>query len=419
MRFKHWQLIFPLVVLIVLVGPLLMIRQSGRAYAASASLDLRLDAPGSVRWDIANIQPGDSAIESVNLHNDGNTTGYILIWLSELIDDEGINPESETGDTANPGELSSYIYINIINDGMTFGRLVGYAYVNTDLPARLDTFPDSNHQALCIANTPLYAGQSLELRWQWALSPRAGNNAQGDTVSFTINYQLTRNPPMPNYYPWPGYILAPPDTGDTISPANEPSLAAREYVSADGRCVIYIPKGVKVMTASGEELLDIRIDTTDEGPTPHQSLMPASPAYRIFCYTADNAYQGTGLEPGVEVIIYFEPVTVPEKAEIAIYSYYPDSGWEKLQRIPGISAEYVVAWANYLDMLTLLIQTDAGSANAADSADPAVLNADQGAGIQRTLTRFSLSIALSGVVAASVVVYLRRSRRSRHGGESE
>jgi hypothetical protein len=219
MRVKHWLRIFSSVVLIILVCPLMMIWQAGRVYAASASLDLRLDAPGSIRWDIADIQPGDSAIESVTLHNDGNATGYILVWITDLIDDEGTNPESETGDTANPGELSSYIYLNIVNDGMAFGRLMGYAYMDTALPISLDTFPASNNHALCIANTPLYAGQSLELRWKWALSPRAGNNVQGDTVSFTINYQLTRNPPLPLYYLWPEYIFVPSDNGDTVPPA--------------------------------------------------------------------------------------------------------------------------------------------------------------------------------------------------------
>jgi hypothetical protein len=419
MRYKHWQLIFLLVVLIVLAGPLMTTWPAGRVYAASASLDLRLDAPGSIRWDIANIQPGDSAIESVNLHNDGNITGYILIWISDLIDDEGTNPESETGDTANPGELSSYIYLDIANDGMTFGRLTGYAYVNTALPISLDTFPASNNQALCIANTPLYAGQSLELRWQWALSPRAGNDVQGDTVSFTINYQLTRNPPLPPYYPWPGYIFGPSDNGDTMPPATEPLLAAREYTTADGRCVIYIPEGVKVMTASGEELLYISIETPDEAPSLPQSLLPASPVYRVFCYTADNIYQGTGLEPGVQVIIHFEPSTVPERAEISIYSYRPDSDWVKLDSTLGISGEYIVARADYLNMLTLLIQTEANHTSSTESAAPVVPDTDHGSGVQGMLARFGIGVALIGVVAVTITAYIRLRRGIGHDVQSD
>jgi hypothetical protein len=416
MVFKHWLPIFSS---IVLVCPLLMTWQTGRAYAASPSLDLRLDAPGSIRWDIANIQPGDSAIESVNLHNDGNITGYILVWITDLIDDEGTNPESETSDISNPGELSSYIYLNIVNDGMTFGRLTGYAYMNTDLPISLDTFPASINQALCIANTPLYAGQSLELCWQWALSPLAGNNVQGDTVSFTINYQLTRNPPLPFYYPWPGYILAPSDNGDIVPPATEPLLVAREYAAADGRCVIYIPEGVKVVTASGEELLYILIDTPDEAPPLPQSLLPASPIYRIYCYTAENIYQGTGLEPGVQAIMHFDPAPLPERAEISIYSYRPDSDWIKLDSTPGISGEYIVAWTDYLDMLTLLVQTEADHTSSVESAAPAVLNADHGSGVQGMLARFGIGVALIGVVAVTVTAYIRLRRGIGHDVQSD
>jgi hypothetical protein len=100
-------------------------------------------------------------------------------------------------------------------------------------------------------------------------------------------------------------------------------LAAREYAAADGRCVIYIPEGVKVMTASGEELLYILIDIPDEVPSLPQSLLPASPIYRIYCYTADNIYQGTGLEPGVQAIMHFEPAIMPERAEISITVIVP------------------------------------------------------------------------------------------------
>ena len=99
---KCFRLAITCLLLPVLVCPLLLLFPAEPAYAAPF-LDLVLDAPAVVRWDISNIVPGDTGIEVTNLHNAGNVTGYVYIWITDLVDGEGVNPESETGDTADPG----------------------------------------------------------------------------------------------------------------------------------------------------------------------------------------------------------------------------------------------------------------------------------------------------------------------------
>ena len=433
---KRWLPRISFLVLLVLVCSLLLTWQTGQAYAASPTLDLQLDAPDIIRWDIGNIKPGDSAIEPVNLHNNGNTTGYLLIWIADLVDDEGANPESETGDTTNPGELSSYIYLDIVNDGMAFYRLSDSGYVYADLPISIKSFPDSSNRALYIASTPIGAGQTLELRWQWTLSPYAGNDVQGDTVSFNIYYSLVSEIPYGSYYypgglpTYPTATTTPEDSDDNAlepePPAPTPTptippIAARRYASTDDGCVIYIPEGVHVMTGSGKELLNAIIDTPDNFPAAPESFIFAGPVYRIQCITPDGISEGTELARSVQLIMYFDAATVPENAELSIYSYHPDSGWVKLDCVVGPSGDWLTASVDYLDLVALLaLFKDNGATHLSPTTPASRMTPDKGivSGVRQMFAQVSLGVALSGTVAMIVLAYIQRRRRNRQAGQT-
>jgi hypothetical protein len=254
-----WRLAIISLILPILIYPLLLFTPAGSAYGAPDTLDLQLDNPAIIRWDIVDIRPGDSGIEPVNLHNAGDISGYLYIWISDIADGEGLNPESETGNTAEPGELSSYLYLDIINPGMTFGQLTGSGgtqYIN--LPLRLVNFPTNSNQALFILDTALNPGETLELQWQWWLSPTAGNEAQGDTVSFTINYMLSSEHPGAVFIPGEPVNnppAVPPTTPTTPPPTTEPSPTP---TSTD------IP----------DDVTDV-VDSTDQTPPPSETITPA------------------------------------------------------------------------------------------------------------------------------------------------
>ena len=226
---RYWRLALILLIVPVLVCPLYLLVQTGQAYGAPDTLDLQLDDPAIIRWDIIDIMPGDSGIEPINLHNAGDIPGYIYIWLSDIVDGEGLNPESETGNTVEPGELSSYIILDIINPGMNFGKLKGNGYMQYyDLPVVMASFPNSSNQALFIIATTINPGETLELQWQWQLPLSAGNVVQGDTLSFTFNYMLSsfyteeeEEEPSepPPYFPPP---TLPSTTPVTTPPRTEP-----------------------------------------------------------------------------------------------------------------------------------------------------------------------------------------------------
>ena len=149
--------------------------------AADNPVDLVLGGEGATSWNIGNIEPGDSGIKTVELHNAGSKDGFVTIWVSDIISSEGLNPESETGDTAEPGEFTDYLLLNLTADGLSS---------NVNLPTTINSLPQSTTWSDYIELIPLKAGDTVDLQWGWELPAQTGNDVQGDSISFTINYLL-------------------------------------------------------------------------------------------------------------------------------------------------------------------------------------------------------------------------------------
>jgi len=149
--------------------------------AATNPVDLELGGEGATPWVISHIKPGDSGIKTVALRNTGSKDGFVTIWVSDIVSSEGLNPESETGDTTEPGEADDYLQLNLSADGLN---------TNLDLPATVIDLPQSATASNCIEIIPLKAGGTANLAWNWELPAQTGNDAQGDNISFTINYLL-------------------------------------------------------------------------------------------------------------------------------------------------------------------------------------------------------------------------------------
>ena len=149
--------------------------------AQTNPVDLELDSAGATPWVISNIIPGDSGSKAVTLSNVGSGDGFVTIWLSDIISNEGLNPEAETGDTAEPGEADMHLQLNLTAEELD---------TNLDLPAIINDLPQSATWPDYIELIPLKAGETIDLQWDWELPYQTGNEAQGDSVSFTINYLL-------------------------------------------------------------------------------------------------------------------------------------------------------------------------------------------------------------------------------------
>ena len=167
--------------LVAIVGLVLASYFSIPAQAQTNPVDLVLDSAGITPWVISNIKPGDSGNKTVTLSNVGSGDGFVTIWLSDIISSEGLNPEAETGNTDEPGEVDKHLQLNLTAEGLS---------IHLDLPAKINKMPHSATAANTIEIIPLKKGANVELFWEWELPWDTSNEAQGDSISFTINYLL-------------------------------------------------------------------------------------------------------------------------------------------------------------------------------------------------------------------------------------
>jgi hypothetical protein len=437
MHSRYWRSAINILILPLLVCPFLLGLPTGQAYG-DPFLDLQLDDPAVIRWDISNIAPGDSGLQPINLYNAGNVTGYVYIWIDDLVDDEGLNPEPETGDTSNPGELSHYISLDIINEDMTLRKLSGGGRLtDITLPVMLDSFPASSDEALYIATPPVGANETLELQWRWEFLPTAGNEAQGDTVSFSVYYMLGPKQsggfgggggglPLPEEEP-----VLPPSDETPVSTDNETSstIPARKFASDDGRCVIIIPQDTRVMTESDGELQYVVIDIPDEVPPLYEPFKLTTPVYRIIVHTEFNILEGARLKQPVMLTIYYDTDKIPKNAEVSIVSYSPDSGWGRLYCFGDPSGGRLTAWVNYLNLVAVVIIVETHVEVPLETVIPIPENIPPapeeepvGAEVKYTeitsdnlapLRHASLGVAVSGSVAMAVLAFIQRRRRMK------
>ncbi len=100
--------------------------------AADDPVVLVMGGEGTTPWSVSNIVPGDSGTKNVTVRNDGSVAGNLYIWVTNIVDSEGLNPEAETGNTAEPGELTDYMLFSVSSARIT---------TNVSMPGLLGAFP--------------------------------------------------------------------------------------------------------------------------------------------------------------------------------------------------------------------------------------------------------------------------------------
>lgn len=195
----------------VMVAAVMALTDSAPASQAWANdVDLALDAEGTNSWNISNIAPGDSGSETVKLSNDSGVDGFVIIWISDLEPSQGDNPEPEP-DTEGDGELDDHMLFSL-----SCSRLS-----SNITAATIHEFPqDPSGSSFTI--TPLKAGETVTLDWHWELPSDTGNEAQGDSLSFNINYGLEELTPSRRPSGGAAYIPPrPPPTTEIAGPVCE------------------------------------------------------------------------------------------------------------------------------------------------------------------------------------------------------
>ena len=186
--------------MLVFVSWLTLVNSFPGGANAQDALDLELGGTGSTAWHIGNIKPGDSGSETVTLHNVGSQEGSVTIWFSDM----------ENHDSAGDGAvLGDYLLFNISCPQIS---------TNIPLPASLNYLVNSISGGKSLRVTGLGPGETVNLSWIWEFHENgfSQNAAQGDSVSFTINYQLADSSSTETTAPG-GAEWFPPSTPDTGS----------------------------------------------------------------------------------------------------------------------------------------------------------------------------------------------------------
>lgn len=152
----------------------------------AGTLDLSFDGVASSSVSVSNVQSGSSGTSVFNLKNTGSIGGILGATVASVTDREGANPESETGNLTNPGELSKYVYaeLGFVENGVKIPA-VG--------PAPLKHMKNAFRQTCVLLDAGSSSGK---LYVDWSV-PDLNNDAQGDICEFDIEVLLEEVPVQP------------------------------------------------------------------------------------------------------------------------------------------------------------------------------------------------------------------------------
>ncbi len=331
---------------------------------AADPVELELGGSGAMPWSIANIKPGDSGNSTTTLRNAGYRDGTVTIWISDIVNAEGTNPESETGDIAEPGELGEHLLFNV-----SCSRLV----TRITLPTTIHNMPQSVSSSSYLKINRLNAGETIVLEWQWELPPQVGNDVQGDNVSFTINYLLEELPPPE---PEPGEeIVEPPSPirilpivmegkrgGIRVSAEGITAQEATTLANATGTFVMDVGRGVMITGPGGIvlELLELTVveKTISALTVVPENIVALSHIYKITGYSNGREISQVNFNPYIDITIYYDPKNLPENAlPPYIVNFSPGGNLVRLETPPDAvfeigKAQWVVYHASYFAVVT-------------------------------------------------------------------
>jgi len=328
------RLALPLIIGLATVGSL-----PAPAQAQSPMVNLELGGEEATSWNMSDIEPGDSGTKTVRLHNAGSRKGSVAIWISDIVSSEGKNPESETGDTTEPGELVDYSVFNL-----SCNRL----YTNIALPAAPHGFPQSASDSNYIKIEHLYAGETLTLIWQWEFleTGEPQNDTQGDSLSFTINYLLEELPPDDGGGgdSEPSYRILNVDILGKVTKCkvNSSGKLLYSYVATDpdNKRKLELPKGTGLTCANGEILRRIEMKVYEEALSIPTGMEIVGPAFELAGYTKDSVPCSVTFYQPARLTLSYDPSWLPQDTSpVYIASCDVGQDWKELELAPDSAAE--------------------------------------------------------------------------------
>jgi len=162
----------------------------------AGTLDLNING-GNVAvttFSATAVAPGDSGSGSSTLANVGNLSGELDITFSAVTNTGGTGGEYGDG-VGNLGAVAEIaVYLDVDQSGTWSAGDIGlksdgttYAFPTALNYATIDSYGSKSYDAV-IAN--MAASAAYNFRVEWRVPTSAGNNIQGDSVSFNVTFTL-------------------------------------------------------------------------------------------------------------------------------------------------------------------------------------------------------------------------------------
>ena len=329
----------------IFLGAAIGLALASPAVPAQAAADLDISPVTS--WTIGGIMPGDSGTETVTLSNIGDVNGQVFIWVTNIVSDEGAQPESETGDTSNPGELLENLLFSISSPSSAFSTSPGLI-----MPTTLDNFPSIGDSTPYITINPLIAGGAgVTITWHWELPLATGNEAQGDFITFDINYGIIDLPPPPTTT-FAGTTRTCECQINVLNEIYEVRIdccnntvnGTRIYLDPDEIHFLEIERGTALICGDCWECGNyprwIVMSPLAAPPPPPEGLIQIGPAYKLIGYSdEDMEDECTSVIFGKPVILLlnYDPGELPGDTSAVIIAYFDEElgEWVELQGDTG------------------------------------------------------------------------------------
>jgi len=183
---------------------------NGNTFTAG-TLDLQLQNPVNLAFNLEKIKPGDSGEGKVTLNNAGNLAGDLKVDICNLIEDENgvLEPETEAGDPGGAGDLGLVLkmamFLDMNGDGVYNNGDIELEYSgNTNTSSGLQfssprNFVGKDWSDDLLADMPngLVSGSPVDLviQWQFPHNAYAKPDAifMSDTLVFDIKIELKQH----------------------------------------------------------------------------------------------------------------------------------------------------------------------------------------------------------------------------------
>jgi len=334
----------------LVMGLALVIPLSPMVQADEPPVDLELGGEAATSWSIVNIKPGDSGTRAVELHNAGNKEGSVTIWISDIEEvDYG-------GDGA---ALDDYLLFNLSCNGLRY---------NLTLPATIHQLPQSVPDSNYIKLTKLYADETLTIVWEWefAETGEPQNDAQGDSLSFTINYLLEELPSGDDgggggggdgrSSPEPELLQLGVDMWGKVTSGQRTRqgvlMETIEAISPDRALILLLPEGTRVLGNSGNPL-----DLIEVNPV----TLPEPPPDKLVIGTGYDLQPPCIFHPPIKLILHYDPQALTDDIsdEDLVTAYFDQDHqeWIVMPTVVDTEADTATASLSHSSIFAILAES--------------------------------------------------------------